>query len=187
MSLNTLAFAHEFIRRYVPRGGKCIDATAGRGRDTALLCELVGESGHVLAFDIQPEALAQTAQRLQDAGFTSRCTLLQQSHAELGQYADENSIDCIVFNFGYLPGGDHTIYTHAESSIAALKAGLRVLKPGGVMSLSIYHGGDTGYAERDALLAFLEDIDPQQYTVLVSRFVNRPHDPPIPVFIWKEA
>lgn len=52
-----------------------------------------------------------------------------------------------------LPGGDPHIFTHADSSIEAVNAGLRLLKPGGVMALAIYYGGENGYGERDALLA----------------------------------
>ena len=55
------------------------------------------------------------------------------------------------------------------------------------MSLCIYSGGENGFDERDALLEFVETINPQEYTVLVSRFVNRTGNPPIPVFIWKES
>ena len=61
MSLNTLGLAHDFMRRMVQPGAKCIDATAGKGRDTMLLCQLAGESGHVLAFDIQVDAIRQTS------------------------------------------------------------------------------------------------------------------------------
>ena len=52
MQLNTLSMVHEFLSHSVKAGDFCIDATAGKGRDTALLCRLVGESGRVLAFDI---------------------------------------------------------------------------------------------------------------------------------------
>ena len=40
--MNTLSVVHDFLRRTVKPGALCIDATAGRGRDTALLCELAG-------------------------------------------------------------------------------------------------------------------------------------------------
>ena len=60
MQLNTLGIVHEFLKQYVREGDFCIDATAGRGRDTALLCRLAGETGRVLAFDIQREAVDQT-------------------------------------------------------------------------------------------------------------------------------
>lgn len=58
MGLNTLGLAHDFLRRSVHAGAFCIDATAGKGRDTALLCRLAGEGGCVLSFDIQPDAVA---------------------------------------------------------------------------------------------------------------------------------
>ena len=51
MQLNTLGLVHEFLRQHVKPGAVCIDATAGRGRDTALLCRLAGESGRVLTDD----------------------------------------------------------------------------------------------------------------------------------------
>ena len=52
-ALNTLGIAHRFIQEHLSPGGFCIDATAGRGYDTAFLCQIVGPAGRVLAFDIQ--------------------------------------------------------------------------------------------------------------------------------------
>lgn len=183
--LNTLGLAHAFLREQVKPGGFCIDATAGRGHDTALLCELVGDTGKVLAFDVQQQAIDSTNQRLQDLGYQSIGCVVLDSHANMAQYAAPESVDAIVFNFGYLPGGDHTIFTQAKSSIQAIETGLTLLKPHGILCLCIYHGGDTGYEERDALLDYLSTIDSKQYTVLTHFFHNRPNDPPIPVFIYK--
>ena len=47
MKLNTLSMVHEFLKQNVREGMFCIDATAGKGRDTALLCKLVGKNGLV--------------------------------------------------------------------------------------------------------------------------------------------
>ena len=60
MRLNTLGIAHKIIAEHVQPGDLCIDATAGRGHDTAFLCELVGKEGKVLAFDIQQAAVDST-------------------------------------------------------------------------------------------------------------------------------
>ena len=68
MQRNTLGVVHEFLRRSVQPGAFCIDATAGKGRDTALLCRLAGPEGRVLAFDIQPEAVEQTRALLEAEG-----------------------------------------------------------------------------------------------------------------------
>ena len=187
MGIHTVALAHHFIKTYVRTGDLCIDATAGRGRDTMLLCQLVGESGHVLAFDVQQQAVEQTRALLQQEGLQTRATVLLESHAHMAQYAQYGTVRCIVFNFGFLPGGDKSIFTQAHSSIEAIAAGLQLLAPGGVMSLSIYYGGPNGYAERDALLSYLQTIDATQYSVLLGTFTNRQGDTPIPVFIWKDA
>ena len=60
MQLNTLSMVHDFFKQHVRPGAFCIDATAGKGRDALFLCRLVGESGRVLALDIQADAVAQT-------------------------------------------------------------------------------------------------------------------------------
>ena len=184
MGLNTLGLAHDFLRRQVKPGAVCIDATAGRGRDTALLCRLAGPAGRVLAFDIQADAVRQTRKLLEQEGLTAE--VVQDSHANMEQYAAPETVDCIVFNFGRLPGGDPHIFTVAESSIAAIDAGLRLLKPGGVMSLSLYYGGANGYEERDAILAHLRTLDDRRCSVLVCDWANRRNDPPMPIFLWKD-
>ncbi len=184
MERNTLAMVHAFLREHVKPGAMCIDATAGRGRDTALLCALAGPEGRVLAFDIQQSALDQTAALLAAEGLQAELHL--ESHVNMGDHAAAGSVDCIVFNFGRLPGGDPQIMTRAESSVAAVEAALKLLKPGGVMALALYYGGVNGYEERDALLDHLRGIDGRAYSVLCCDWLGRPNDPPIAIFIWRE-
>ena len=85
MQLNTLGVVHEFLRRHVKEGAFCIDATAGRGRDTALLCRLAGERGRVLSFDIQQSAVDQTKALLEQEGLSAQVIL--DSHAHMERYA----------------------------------------------------------------------------------------------------
>ena len=174
-----------FIRDHVKEGDICIDATAGNGNDTLALCELVGESGKVYAFDIQEQAVINTKKRLEENGVAERAEVLLESHINMGKYASENSVSCITFNFGYLPGGDHNLATKKESSIEAIHEGLRLLKKGGMMSLCIYSGGDSGFEERDAILEELKTLDGKKYLVILSQYYNRPNNPPIPVMIIK--
>lgn len=178
-------WCHHFIREHVKEGDYCIDATAGNGNDTLLLCELVGDEGRVLAFDIQEQAVVNTRKRLEEANFSKRATVLLESHENMDRYAREGTVSCITFNFGYLPGGDHTISTQKESSIHAISKGLKFLKKGGIMSLCIYSGGDSGFEERHAILEYVKTLDGKQYLVIVSEYYNRPNNPPIPVFIIK--
>ena len=182
--MNTLTIVHDFLRRQVAPGAFCIDATAGKGRDTALLCRLAGEQGRVLAFDIQADAVRQTRALLAEQGLHAE--VIQDSHANMARYASPGTVDCIVFNFGRLPGGDPKIFTTAETSLPAIDAGLALLRPGGVMALALYYGKENGYGERDAVLAHLRALDDRAYTVLACDWLNRKNDPPLPIFIWKD-
>ncbi len=181
--MTALQYVHGAIERHIGKGAVCIDATAGRGFDTAFLCSLAGDSGSVTAFDIQPEAIESTRALLKERGLNARVIL--SSHENMAQYAEPNSVDCIVFNLGYLPKGDHGIFTRFESTKKAIESGLGLLKSGGLMCVSVYYGGDSGYEERDALLPWLKELDDSKYQVLVTFFHNWKKDPPIPVLIYK--
>ena len=183
---SALNIIHRVIKEKVQPGDICIDATAGRGNDTLLLTRLVGEGGHVTAFDIQQDAVDSTKELLAANGMSERADVLLKSHSEMGEMFEENSVSCITFNFGWLPKGDHNIFTSKSTSIPAIEQGLKLLKSGGVMTLIIYYGRETGFEERDALLEFLPTIDSSRYTVIEMPFVNRPNCPPIPIIILKD-
>ena len=184
--LNALGLSHQFMTAHIREGAFCIDATAGKGRDTLFLCKLVGESGRVLALDIQADAVAQTTALLTAEGVASRAQMVESCHSRLGEYAAPDSVDGIMFNFGWLPGGDHNTFSHADTSVAAVKVALDLLKVGGVMTLCLYYGRQNGTAERDAILEFLPTVDNRRYTVIRGDFANRIGDVPIPVFIIRE-
>ncbi|WP_394922763.1 tRNA (mnm(5)s(2)U34)-methyltransferase [uncultured Robinsoniella sp.] len=179
-------WCQELLRVQVPENGFYIDATTGNGHDTLFLCGLAKEQGHVLGFDIQQQALDHTREMLVRNQMEDRAELICDSHVNMGQYAEKESADAICFNFGYLPGGDHALATKPGTSLEAIREGLKLLKKGGVMSLCIYSGGDSGFEERDVILSFLRDLDDQRYIVIVNQYFNRKNNPPIPAFIIKK-
>lgn len=185
-TFSVLDLACRWMAETARPGDFCIDATAGRGRDTAYLCELVGQDGRVLALDLQPEAVSSTLRLLERRGLADRARVILDSHANLRRYAPPDSARCIAFNFGWLPGGDHKIFTRAETSVEAVQQGLDILQPGGVMTLCIYYGRENGCQERDALLQFLRGADPGRFTVVVHTFANRGGDPPIFILVRKD-
>lgn len=179
------SWVHHFLEDHVQSGDICIDATMGNGNDTALLSRLVGEEGMVIAFDIQQMALDNTKKKLQKDGCPENYKLVLDSHETMADYVKENTVSCITFNLGYLPGGDHAKATKEESSIRAIETGLTLLKKKGLMTVCIYSGGDSGFEEKDAVLAYLKSLDAKKYLVIVSEYANRPNNPPIPVLIVK--
>lgn len=185
--IQTTGMAWQFMKEAVPEGGTVIDATMGRGNDTVYLCELVGAQGKVLAFDVQQEAVESTRQRLGEAGYMERVRLIQDSHEYMEHYVQSGTVDGIMFNFGYLPRADHKISTRADTSLRAIEAGLRLLKRGGVISLCIYQGKDTGFEEKEKILEYLKQLSYKQYTVAVCELYNRPNNPPIFAGIVKDS
>ncbi|MBE7025316.1 MAG: methyltransferase domain-containing protein [Ruminococcaceae bacterium] len=179
---NALKLSHAHFKEHIREGATVIDATAGRGRDTLLLSTLVGRDGKVFAFDIQEEAI-RSSRELLAAHDRENVTLILDSHHKLCDYVKE--ADAVVFNFGFLPGGDHSVFSRPDTSIRAIRAALSILKADGFVSLCIYYGGDTGFEERDALLAFLSGLDQKQYTVMLQSFYNRKNCPPLFAVIEK--
>ena len=178
-------FTHDYLKNWIKEGSLWIDATAGNGHDTAFLCERVGQAGKVIAFDIQEQAMENTRKRLESLELMERCQLVLNSHEHMMDYAGKETVDGIVFNLGYLPGGDHKKATKATSSVSAIKTGLECLKPGGIMCICVYSGQDTGFEEKNAVLQYMKEINSKEYLVIVSEFYNRPNCPPIPIFILK--
>ncbi|MCM1578117.1 MAG: methyltransferase domain-containing protein [Ruminococcus sp.] len=180
---SALEISKAVIAEKVKEGDLCIDATAGNGNDTVFLAELAGDTGHVIAFDIQQRAVESTLALLREKGLDKRAEVHLESHDNMDKYASPGTVSCITFNFGWLPGGDHSIHTEAETSIAAVKKALTLLKPGGVISMILYYGRDTGFEEKNALTEFVGTIDSGEFTVVTAEFSNRPNCPPLPIFI----
>ena len=184
MSFQITEYCHHILEEYIKEGDICIDATAGNGGDTEFLCRKVGETGKVYAFDVQEAAIAHTRDRLKKASLDQRAELILDGHEKMQTYI-KKEVQAITFNFGYLPGGDHKIATHAATSLTAINSALNLLKKGGVINLCIYSGGDTGYEEKEAILNHLKELDSKKWLVIVNSYVNRKNDPPLPVFIYK--
>lgn len=178
-------YCHKRIRQIIKNPSLCIDATAGTGKDTVFLASLAGANGRVIAMDIQETAVEQTRNRLSKEYLSDRAEVVLDTHVHMDAYADEGSVSLIMFNLGYLPGGDHHLATKAETTIEALKKGLTLLCEGGMISLLIYSGGDSGFDEKEQVLQWLKELPDDQYTVLVEAFYNKPNHPPLPVYIIK--
>ena len=170
-------WAQELVSNAMFDGAVAVDATMGNGHDTCWLCELAGSSGRVYAFDIQPEAVARTEERLQQAGLLSRATLFCAGHEQMAQRVKEPA-DVIVFNLGWLPGAEHGVTTQTETTLQAVNAALTVLKEDGVMTICVYPGHDEGARELSALTAWASSLNPAQYDAILKTYLNQPNHPP---------
>lgn len=148
------ARAHREIAAVLHEGDLVIDATAGNGHDTVFLAKLVGETGEVVAFDVQEQAIVATRERLAAEGLLERVELVHASHLVIDAWADGESVGAVMFNLGYLPGGDHAVITKTEDTLRALDLAKWVLRPGGILTIVCYPGHEGGDEESESVLAW---------------------------------
>ncbi len=181
---NARHLAADYMRRVIREGDSVVDATMGNGKDTLFLCELVGESGHVYAFDVQEEAVARTRERVSEAGFTERTTLLLSGHETMAQHVPQG-VQAIMFNLGWLPGAAHIVTTKTDTTLRAVEAATALIAPGGVVSVCIYPGHEEGTRELHALLDYAKGLSVRAYNVLHHRFSNAREGTPELILIQK--
>lgn len=183
--LSAVTLCHEFLRARCPAGGLYLDATCGNGHDTLFLCQLAGANGRVVALDIQPAAVEATNRRLAEAGFAGIGHAVVMDHADLLTAVAPGTADAVLFNFGWLPGADHSVHSTAENSLNALDAACRALRPGGVLAAVLYSGRVIGDSEKQAALQWFRSLPLTEYTVLVCEFANWDATAPLPCFAVK--
>ncbi len=141
--------AHRLVQDHFTNKDKtlAIDATCGNGYDTEFLYALGFRK--IYAFDVQKTAISAARMKLH-ADAMSVVEFVLAGHESMREFVRE-PVDCIMFNFGYLPTGDKNITTNAETSISALEGAKGLLKCGGALSLMCYPGHPAGALETQAI------------------------------------
>ncbi|RKD27698.1 Putative rRNA methylase [Caminicella sporogenes DSM 14501] len=178
--------AKDIIKKVVKSGDVVVDATIGNGNDTVFLCNLVGDSGKVYGFDIQKKAVMTTIKKLEMENVIDRAVIIEDGHENIDKYVKEE-VSAIMFNLGYLPKADHNITTKYNTTIEAIKKGIKVLKLNGVMTIVVYPGHKEGFEEKIKLLEFLEKIDQKYINVLKLEFINQINNPPFVLALEKKS
>jgi predicted methyltransferase len=178
----TTVWAMEIVGRYVNAGDTVIDGTMGNGHDTLALAKLVGPEGRVIAFDIQPMALENTKALLEAEGMKDHpgIRLILDSNANVKNYVEpgEAGIAAILFNLGYLPGGDKTVTTTKEETLRAVSDAVELVKPGGLVAAVLYSGHEQGAEEKQALLDWAKELPAKAYHVAYISMWNQKKCPP---------
>ena len=173
--------AHSLIKDRVKPGEIVIDATVGNGLDTLFLVDLVQPGGNVFGFDIQQAALELARKRLEHHPSFLLLNLIRASHADMHRYIPpeyRGKISAIMFNLGYLPGGDKNIITETHSTLCALSCAASLLGKGGILSVLAYPGHDGGKLESEAVESWCRRLDPEKFFITLHQ--NRPGNPSAP-------
>ena len=131
-----------------------VDATLGNGNDSLYLIENI-PNGYLFGFDVQKKAIDNTKKLLKDY---KNYTLYNDSHENIYNILKKykKKISLIVFNLGYLPGGNKNITTNFKTTLKAIKGALKLLNNKGHIVITIYPGHDEGLKEATEIRKFLE-------------------------------
>lgn len=183
-------WSQQLVCEVLRPGDLAVDLTAGKGRDTFALATAVGSQGQVVAFDLQASAIRQAAVFLQKQGFVvhdwsgeqevpeqSGIFLLERCHSRLNAFL-QRPVRAIIANLGYLPGGDRSLVTHVDSTLAALQQSLELLAPGGRLAVTVYPAHPGGSDEGSAVSRLFSDLSSECWQVLslnVSNCLEAPY------------
>lgn len=175
---NSVNIARNIMSNYIKDGDIALDCTVGNGNDTLYLAKLVGENGKVYGFDIQSIALKITREKLEKENLINRVLLIEDSHENIDKYVSEKP-NFIIYNLGYLPGGDKSIKTNSITTINSLEKALKLLKNNGLLLITSYTGHSGGKEEKEKVETYLKTLDQKYANILKFNFINQKNNPPI--------
>jgi tRNA A58 N-methylase Trm61 len=181
--------AHLILAGALAPGDVAVDATVGNGHDTVFLADCVGPDGRVFGFDVQEQALAQAANRMEASLRADRVTLIHGGHEQMDRDIPSSlhgEIGAVAFNLGYLPGSNHTITTQPATTLEALEQACDLLRDDGVITAVLYTGHEGGRAETEAVREWAHALPAEAYRVTVTRPLNQA-DPPHLLAIERRA
>jgi len=188
--MKSIHLAHQLVSDQLVGGEVVIDATAGNGHDTLFLAQQVGASGTVYSFDVQEEAIRITGSRLEEAKVSDRVIMCNAGHENMDEVisaSDWGNVSAIMFNLGYLPGGDHSITTLEATTLTALGKSLECLKEDGFLAVLCYPGHDEGLEESVKVLTFLESLDQSQFLTKNYQDASAPDNAPFLISVQKRS
>ena len=183
---SSVLWAQLILKDRLRPGDVVVDATMGNGHDTLFLTQCVSPGGHVFAFDVQAAALIETRKRV-PAEVT---TLIHAGHETMRAHVPvelHGKVSAVMFNLGYLPGADKALITRTETTMIAVQEALNLLKPGGVLTITVYPGHEGGAEESRHMAEWAATLDSRRFEVQHLRPVNRAAAPPELWVVWKRG
>ena len=140
--------------KIIKKSDYTIDATCGNGNDTLFLSKL---SKKVFAFDIQKEAIYNTQKLLLENNIKN-VELINDSHDKIDKYLKEyqKKITLVMFNLGYLPGGNKKITTNHKVVLNAIKKSLNMVNNKGIILVVCYPHTE-GKIESSEIIKYLNN------------------------------
>ncbi len=169
-----LDLAHRYWSELLSVGDHVIDATCGNGRDTVILATLGAKT---YSIDIQQNALNEAKLKVESKGIAQLVTFIKGCHSKFPEEIESHSVKLIVYNLGYLPGGNKDVTTQVTTTLKSLEHALDLLVAGGMISITCYPGHEEGKREEEQLLYFCQNLSPREWSCCHHRWINRKLSP----------
>ncbi|MGV3025845.1 tRNA (mnm(5)s(2)U34)-methyltransferase [Clostridium thermobutyricum] len=170
--------AQNIILNYVKNKNIGVDCTLGNGHDSDFL---KSNFKKVYSFDIQKSACEKYSNNNYD-----NVIVINNSHSEIIKFIEEKNVDAIMYNLGFLPGSSNkSITTTYDTTIKSIEEGLKILSPGGIMTICIYIGHDEGVKEESCIMEFVKKLPKNKFAVMEHKFLNRNNLAPKLIIIEK--
>lgn len=162
-----LKLAHLVWAEHLKGAASVIDATAGNGHDALFLAKHLSLTKNSIfyVFDIQKQAIEITKTRIEENSLNLEVHYFHQSHHPFPTQIEAKSIDLIIYNLGYLPGGDKSITTKGSETVLSLKEAYELLRPGGLLSITCYPGHAEGAIEHLEVKTWIKQLSPSKATI----------------------
>lgn len=192
--------AHSYWKKSLKSGDIAIDATCGNGYDTLELAHLLFNLetaastlpitvSKLIAIDRQKKAVDATRARLKSTVskdiMRHHVCLLEQCHSSFPSDITMESVALIVYNLGYLPGGNKALTTMHSTTLQSLKSALSLITPGGCISITCYPGHEEGRQEEHLIKEFASNLNPREWSCCYHSWLNRYQAPSL--FIIQKA
>lgn len=177
-----IELAHQYWEELILMGDIIIDATCGNGQDTLFLAKqnITDDAGILYAMDIQDQAIESSKGLLKESlppELFDRVKFIKGCHSQFPSEIEAGSVSLVVYNLGYLPGGDKGLTTLRDTTLLSIKNAFPLLKKGGAISITCYPGHAEGKVEEDALLQFTSGLDPREWSCTHHQWINRKKAP----------
>lgn len=180
--LKATKMAQNFVKAVLNDDDVAVDATLGNGNDTIFLSNQL-PMGRVYAFEIQKNAVDKFNMFLNKNNINN-ITVIHDGHENMKKYINESPA-AIMFNLGYLPGGDEKIITKPDTTLKAIEDAMEILKPGGIITIAVYTGHEGGKEEGETIEDYVKGINPKQFSTMTIKFTNRANSAPFLIVIEK--
>lgn len=82
----------------------------------------------------------------------------------------------VVYNLGYLPGGDHSVTTLSSTTLESLRNALPLVAEGGAVTVMCYPGHPAGREEGEQVISFLAGLNKPSWRVFAHRPIQNPEE-----------